>query len=195
MVVIISQGTTVWNQDLPAASIGYSKAFSSKDFLLTKEPLVKYLVISAVFMVSTLTACVLKEVGEESIQDRKILTFAKIAQDIEADPEKARNAYVGRVVTIRAKAAVVTNFRKQFLEDLSRYVTAHLRVGKGFVSFWVSYTKDELFQPEDLSLPDGDDYSRFYFLRVRIKAIDPNMVVNYWTVWTELLEWPEEYEE
>ena len=152
----------------------------------------KYLVIIAVFMVSTLTACAPKEVGWKSIYDRKILSFAKIAQDIEADPEKARNTYTGRVVTIRAKAAVVTNFRKQFLEDLSRYVTA--RVGKGFVLFWVSYTKDELFQPEDLSLPDGDDYSRFYLLRVRIKAIDENMVVNSWTVWTELLEWPEEYE-
>ena len=154
-----------------------------KKILLTKEHLVKYLGIIAVFMVSTLTACILKEVGEKSIYNRKILTFAKIAQDIEADPEKARNTYTGRVVTIRAKAAVVTNFRRQFLKDLSRHITARLRVGKGFVSFWVSYTKDELFQPEDLSLPDGDDYSRFYLLRVRIKAIDENMVENYWALY------------
>ena len=161
-------------------------------FLLTKEHLVKYLVIIAVFMVSTLTACVPKQVGEESKHDREILTFAKIAKDIEADPEKARGTYVGKVVTIRAKAAVLTNFRNKFLEDLSRWVSARLRVGRGFVSFRVSYTKDELFQPEDLSLPDGYHYSKFYLLRVRIKAIDENMVANYWTVWAELLEWPEE---
>ena len=152
----------------------------------------KYLVIIAVFMVSTLTACVPKQVGEESKHDREILTFAKIAKDIEVDPEKARRIYVGRIVTIRAKAPVLTNFRKKFLEDLSRWVSARLRVGRGFVSFWVHYTKDELFQPEDLSLPDGYHYSKFYLLRVRIKAIDPNMAANYWTVWTELLEWPEE---
>lgn len=152
----------------------------------------KYLVIIGVFMGATLIACAPKEVGEASKHDREILTFAKIAKDIEVDPEKARRTYVGRVVTIRAKAPVLTNFRQKFLEDLSRWVSARLRVGRGFVSFRVSYTKDELFQPEDLSLPDGYDYSKFYLLRVRIKAIDPNMAANYWTVQAELLKWPEE---
>ena len=152
----------------------------------------KYLAIIGVFMVSMLMACVPKQVGEPSKHGREMLTFAKMAKDIEVDPENARNIYVGRVVTIRVKAPVITNFRNQFLADASHYVTASLRVGRGFVSFWVLYRKDELFQPEDLSLPDGYDYSKFYLLRMRIKAIDENMVVNSWTVWTELLEWPEE---
>ena len=152
----------------------------------------KYLVIIGVFMLSTLMACVPKQVGEASKHGREMLTFAKMAKDIEVDPENARNTYVGRVVTIRVKAPVITNFRKQFLADASHYVTASLRVGRGFVSFRVFYIKDELFQPEDLSLPDEYDYSKFYLLRMRIKAIDENMVVNFWTVWTELLEWPDE---
>ena len=142
------------------------------------------LVIIAVFMVSMLTSC--------ATHSREVQTFAKIAKDIEADPEKSINTYVGRVVNIGAKAGSVERLRAQLLEDSSAHLRGHGLVGSRFVSFWVSYrfwVGNEPFRPDKFFHPEGgSDDSKSYLFKVRIKAIDENMVLNYWTVWTEILE-------
>ena len=142
------------------------------------------LVIIAVFMVSMLTAC--------ATHSGEVQTFAKIAKDIEADPEKSIKTYVGRVVNIRAKAGIVANLRAQLLKNSSARLTGHGRVGSRFVSFWVSYrfrVGNEPFRPDKFFHPDeGSNDSKSYLFKVRIKSIDENMEPHYWTVWTEILE-------
>ena len=142
------------------------------------------LVIIAVFMVSMLTAC--------ATHSGEVQTFAKIAKDIEADPVKSINTYVGRVVNIRAKAGIVANLRAQLLKNSSARLTGHGRVGSRFVSFWVSYrfrVGNEPFHPDKFFHPDeGSNDSKSYLFKVRIKSIDQNMEPHYWTVWTEILE-------
>ena len=142
------------------------------------------LVIIAVFMVSMLTAC--------ATHSGEVQTFAKIAKDIEADPEKSINTYVGRIVNIRAKAGIVSRLRAQLLEDSSAHLRGSGLVGSRFVSFWVSYrfwVGNEPFRPDKFFHPEGgSDDSKSYLFKVRIKAIDENMIPNYWTVWTEILE-------
>lgn len=142
------------------------------------------LVIIAVFMVSMLTAC--------ATHSGEIQTFAKIAKEIEADPEKSINTYVGRVVNIRAKAGSVARLRAQLLKNSSARLTGDGLVGSKFVSFWVSYrfwVGNEPFRPDKFFHPDGgSDDSKSYLFKVRIKSIDKNMEPHYWTVWTEILE-------
>lgn len=148
------------------------------------------LVIIAVFMVSMLTAC--------ATHSGEIQTFAiaKIAKDIETDSEKSINTYVGRVVNIRAKAGSVARLKAQLLEDSSAHLRGDGLVGSRFVSFWVYYrfrVGDEPFRPDKFFHPEGgsDDskpYLKSYLFKVRIKAIDPNMAPNSWTVRTEILE-------
>lgn len=142
------------------------------------------LVIIAVFMVSMLTAC--------ATHSGEVQTFAKIAKDIEADPEKSINTYVGRVVNIRAKAGNVARLKAQLLEDSSAHLRGGGLVGSRFVSFWIRYrfwVGNEPFRPDKFFHPEGgSDDSKSYLFKVRIKAIDPNMAPNYWTVWTEILE-------
>ncbi|MCY3549673.1 MAG: hypothetical protein OXH39_04370 [Candidatus Poribacteria bacterium] len=146
------------------------------------------LVIIAVFMVSMLTSC--------ATHSREVQTFAKIAKDIEADPEKSINTYVGRVVNIRAKVGIVERLRTQLLEDSSAQLRGDGLVGSRFISFWVYYrfsVGNESFRPDKFFHPEGgsDDsqpYLKSYLFKVRIKAIDPNMAPNSWTVRTEILE-------
>ncbi len=151
------------------------------------------LVIIAVFIVSMLTACATHS-GE--VQSGEVQTFAKIAKDIEADPEKSINTYVGRVVNIRAKVGIVERLRAQLLEDSSAQLRGDGLVGSRFISFWVYYrfsVGNESFRPDKFFHPEGgsDDskpYLKSYLFKVRIKAIDPNMAPNSWTVRTEILE-------
>lgn len=143
------------------------------------------LVIIAVSMVFMLTAC--------ATHSGEVQTFVKIAKDIEADPEKSINTYVGRVVNIRAKAGSVARLKAQLLEDSSAQLRGDGLVGSRFVSFWVRYrfwVGNEPFRPDKFFHPEGgsDDskpYLKSYLFKVRIKAIDPNMAPNYWTVWTD----------
>ena len=142
------------------------------------------LVIIAVFMVSMLTAC--------AIHSGEVHTFAKIAKDIEADPGKSRNTYVGRVVNIRAKAGSVARLRAELLEDSSVLLRGDGLVGSNFVSFWVTYrfwVGNEPFRPDKFFHPEGGSEDlKSYLFKVRIKSIDQNMAPGYWTVWTEILE-------
>ena len=142
------------------------------------------LVIIAVSMVFMLTAC--------ATHSGEVQTFAKIAKDIEADPEKSINTYVGRVVNIRAKAGIVARLRAQLLEDSSAQLRGYGLVGSRFVSFWVRYrfwVGNEPFRPDKFFHPEGgSDDPKSYLFKVRIKAINENMLPNYWTVWTEILE-------
>ena len=146
--------------------------------------LLNVLVIIAVFMVSMLTAC--------ATHGGEVQTFAKIAKDIEADPEKSINTYVGRVVNIRAKAGIVARLRAQLLKNSSARLTGDGLVGSRFVSFWVKYRfwiGNEPFRPDKFFHPDGgSDDSESYLFKVRIRSIDENMEPHYWTVWTEILE-------
>ena len=98
----------------------------------------KYFVIITVFMVSMLTACI--------TYDREILTFAKIAKDIETDREKAINTYVDKIVTIRAKIEDIAGLREHILE----YFVFRFR-GSDFVSFRVHYKRDEVIHLTDES--------------------------------------------
>ena len=147
------------------------------------------LVIIAVFMVSMLTAC--------AIHSGEVQTFAKIAKDIEADPEKSRNTYVGRIVNIRAKAGSVARLKAELLEDSLAHLRGDGLVGSSFVSFWVTYRfwvgneplGNEPFRPDKFFHPEGgSEDSKSYLFKVRIKSIDQNMAPGYWTVWTEILE-------
>ena len=150
------------------------------------------LVIIAVFIVSMLTACA----THSTTHSGEVQTFAKIAKDIEADPEKSINTYVGRVVNIRAKAGIVARLRAQLLERSSAQLRGDGLVGSRFISFWVRYrfsVGNESFRPDKFFHPEGgsDDskpYLKSYLFKVRIKAIDPNMAPNSWTVRTEILE-------
>lgn len=152
------------------------------------------LVIIAVFMVSMLTGCV-SHSGEVQTFSREVQTFAQIAKNIEANPEKAINTYVGRVVNIRAKAGIVAGLRSQLSKDFSAHLRGSGRVGSRFVSFWVQgkpWVRNEPFQPDKFFRSDGgSDDPKFYLFKVRIKTIDPNMALHYWTVWMEILEWSE----
>ena len=155
------------------------------------------LVIIAVFMVSMLTACATHSGEVQTLAKiAEVQTFAKIAKDIEADPEKSINTYVGRVVNIRAKAGIVARLRAQLLERSSAQLRGDGLVGSRFISFWVYYrfsVGNESFRPDKFFHPEGgsDDlkpYLKSYLFKVRIKAIDPNMAPNSWTVRTEILE-------
>ena len=145
------------------------------------------LVIIVVFMVSMLTAC--------ATHSGEVLTFANIAKDIEANPERARRNYEGRIVKIRAKAETFESLRAQLVRD--SYYSAHLSgdsglVGSRFVSFWVTDRSEarsqEPFRPDKFFHPDGESDDSYLF-KVRIKSIDPNAAPHYWTVWTEILEY------
>ncbi len=143
------------------------------------------LVIIVVFTVSLLTACA-PPVGE--VQP---LTFANIAKDIEAAPERSIRNYVGRVVKIRAKAGTFESLKAQLVKDSSAHLRGSGLVGSRFVTFWVRYrfwVRNEPFRPDKFFHPDGGSDDSYLF-KVRIKSIDPNMEPHYWTVWTEILEY------
>ena len=155
----------------------------------------KYFIIIAVFTVSTLTACVPKKVGEESKYDREILTFAKIAKDVEVDREKAIKTYMGKVVTIRAKIEDIADLREQLLEYYGYRFDP-----SGFVSVLVCYNKDKALHQIDKSLhidelfllDEDSDNSNSYLFRVRIEAIDQMAEPHYYQVWAALTKWSEE---
>lgn len=100
----------------------------------------------------------------------EVQTFAKIAKDIEADPEKSINTYVGRVVNIRAKAGSVARLRAQLLEYSSAHLSGNGLVGSRFVSFWVRYrfwVGNEPFRPDNFFHPEGgSDASKSYLFKV-----------------------------